>query len=229
MPKYINRLLRVLTPSQRAALEPLERIDLVPGQVLYEMEEPVTHFIFGERVLLSFIFVLGDGRAVDILTAGATLIGGHTTFQVPESLHRILIRAGGVGWRVPRERLLEAMDRDPAFRERLRALVHVMDRTMARNVACGREHTVEQRFCRLLLIARDAVESESLELSIPTFAEMLPVHRGHLSRLARTMTAAGMIGFDPQRRVVVRDSNAVLARACTCYRETAADKRRALT
>lgn len=228
MPRYRNRLLRALTPRQLAALEPLKRVELSAGQVLYRMEKPVTHFIFPERVLVSYVFVLGDGQAADVLTSGAAMIGGHTTFQVPESLHDIVIRVGGTGWRVPRRRLLRAMDRDPVFRERLRALVHVMDRTMARNVACRVRHSVEERFCRLLLIARDAIESDALHLSIPTMAEMLPVHRGHLSRLTQTMTAAGIIGQDEHRHVVLLNADAVLERACVCYRETAEDRRAVL-
>jgi CRP-like cAMP-binding protein len=229
MPEYSNRLLRVLTPEQRALLEPLERVTLRAGQVVYRMEQPVTHFIFPEGVLLSFVFILADGQAVDVLTSASTIIGGHTIFQVPESVHMILIRVGGGGWRVPRARLLDAMKRDPALFERLRALVHVMDRLMARNVACRSAHSVEQRFCRLLLIARDAVEGEQLPLSIPMIADMLSAHRGSLNRLARAISAEGVIAFDQHRHIELRDPAAVEARACVCYRETADDRAAALS
>lgn len=228
MPEYRNRLLRVLTPDQLALLEPLERVELPTGKIVYRMEEPVTHFILPDRVVVSMIFRLGDGHGVEVMTSGATLIGGHTVFQVPESLHDILTRVGGIGWRVPRDRLLAAIEEDRDLFIRVRAMVRLMDRAMATSVACRSVHTVEQRFARLLLIVRDGLYSIRIPLSVPTIAEMLSVNRSYLGRMAQSWAGQTLIAQN-RHWVELRDEAAIEAIACVCYREIAAERIRVLS
>jgi CRP-like cAMP-binding protein len=225
MPTSSNRLLRVLTPDQRALLEPLEPLELRAGDVIYRMDEPVTHFILPEKMLVSLVFLLSDGQRVEMMQGGRALLGGHTLFQVPEGLHELLVRIGGIGWRVPRERVLAAMERDVPLFLRLRALVHLMDRTMATSVACLSVHSIEQRFARLMLHVRDTIEDTRIPLSVPTIAEMLPANRSHLQRLMKTFDARGIIIANRQQ-VELRDLQALTAMSCGCYHELAAERDR---
>lgn len=218
----------MLTPEQLALLEPLERVPLRTGEMIARIEVPVTHFIFPESVIVSMIFTLGDGHAVEVMTSGSTLIGGHTVFQVAESLHDILIRVGGAGWRVPRDRLLTAIRQDDALFLRVRALVHLMDRAMATSVACRNVHNVEQRFARLLLIVRDGLYSTHIPLSVPTMADMLSANRSYIARIAQRWTRDGLLSQN-RHWVEIRDEAAMENAACVCYRDIANERLRVLT
>jgi CRP-like cAMP-binding protein len=220
-----NRLLRVLTPDQRALLEPLELVELRAGEVIYRMEDPVTHFILPEKMLVSLVFTLSDGQRVDMMEGGRALLGGHTLFQVPEGLHELLVRIGGFGWRVPRERVLAAMEQNPPLFARLRALVHLMDRTMAQSMACRSVHSIEQRFARLMLHIFDTIEDAHIQLSVPVIAQMLPANRSYLQRLMRGLAAQGIITTNRQH-IELNDLRALAAISCRCHRELVVQRER---
>jgi len=88
---------------------------------------------------------------------------------------------------------------------------------LARNAACNRIHTVQQRAARWLLSTSDRMRSPTFVLTQEFLAQMLAVRRASVSGVAGRLADAGCIRY-VRGTVTVLDREALLARACDCYR-----------
>lgn len=219
MPEYRNRVLRSLTPEQLALLEPIVPVVLRARQIVYRVEEPVTHIYFVERGLMSLIRPLSDGKRVEIWTSGGSMAGGNTLFQVPESLHDVVMRTEAIAWRISRETIHAAMRADPALERRFKAWVHYIDVTIAQSAACQRVHTVPQRLCRQFLAFREILGGDRFEVSPHALSLMLTRSRSKTSRILAEFAAQGLIVHD-RRSVKILDWSGIAAQSCACFAES---------
>jgi CRP-like cAMP-binding protein len=87
----------------------------------------------------------------------------------------------------------------------------------AQGVACNRLHSIEQRFCRWMLMTQDRVGRDSFPLTQEFIAQMLGVRRAGVSVVASTIQKAGLIAY--QRGTMrILDRAGLEAASCECYR-----------
>lgn len=227
MPEYQNRFLRSLTPEQLALLEPIEPMILRARQVLYRLDDPVTNLIFVERGLMSSIRPLSDGKRVEIWTSGGTMAGGNTLFQVPESLHDLIMRTEAIAWRISRETIHAAMRANAALERRFKAWVHYVDATIAQSAACQRVHTVPQRLCRQFLAFHEILGGNRFAVTPHMLSRMLTRSRPQTNKILVEFTKAGLITHN-RRSVEILDWEGVKERSCACFAESYAGAVRAL-
>jgi CRP-like cAMP-binding protein len=82
--------------------------------------------------------------------------------------------------------------------------------------ACNALHVAEARFCRWLLMLRERVGTDTLNLTHEFLAEMLGVQRPTVTLIARTLQTAGLIRY---RRGLVEivDRAGLEETSCECY------------
>lgn len=227
MPEYKNRVLRSLTPEQLALLEPITPVVLRAGQVIYRVEEPVTNLFFVERGLMSFFRPMSDGKRVEIWISGGTMIGAPTLFQVPESVHELVMRTEAIAWRISRETIHAAMRADAALERRFKAWVHYIDVTIAQSAACQRVHTVPQRLCRQFLAFREILGGDRFEISPHALSGMLTRSPSQTNKILAAFVRTGLITHD-RKSVEIIDWTGIKARSCACFDESYAAAVRAL-
>jgi len=93
---------------------------------------------------------------------------------------------------------------------------HVLFNHVAQSAACNQSHTLQQRYCRWMLMTQDRMQSDEFFLTQEVLAEMLGVQRTGLSAAAVALQRAGLIAY--RRGVVtILDRAALRRRACECY------------
>lgn len=225
MTEYRNRYLRAFTLTQIKALQ-LEPYRLARGKHPYRAGEAVSHMIFMESGLGSTIQLLGCGRSIEIWTYGGPfgMIGTHTILADPKSLFDYLARTDITGWKASREAIHAAMAQDADFADRMQLLSSVTLLAISKVAACRGYHSREQRLHRLLLMLHEALETTKLVLSRQTLADMVPMSRNHLYRVAESSHAFRLA----QRHIEIIDVDALAQLACACFSEVVRDRRQAL-
>jgi CRP-like cAMP-binding protein len=87
---------------------------------------------------------------------------------------------------------------------------------MVQTAACNRHHTVEQQFCRWLLLSIDRLPVNELTMTEGLIANMLGVRQDGVTGVAEKLQNEGLICYEGGH-ITVLDRKGLEARACECY------------
>jgi CRP-like cAMP-binding protein len=87
---------------------------------------------------------------------------------------------------------------------------------MAQTSACNRHHSLDQQFCRWLLLSLDRLPSNELIMTQELIANMLGVRREGVTEAAGNIHKAGLINYR-RGHITVIDRQGLEARVCECY------------
>jgi CRP-like cAMP-binding protein len=215
-----NHLLAALPAKELLSLQPhLERITLVRGSTLFDVDDSVTRVYFIETGVASLFAAIKKRVIMGVATVGregavgldTLLMGGDSAL----GCFRVLIPGSALAvaaWFL-RTRLRES----PNLRAACEACAQTMFVQMLQTVPCNRLHPVGQRCARWLLMCGDHTESDTFELTRECLAEMLGVTQSSLTPIVRELEQAGLICYR-NSAVTVLDYRALEAAACECYR-----------
>jgi len=213
-----NRILLALPQTVFEAIEPdLEIVDLVRGQIIYHVDSPINHVYFVDHGLISLIKTMRDGRTVEIGAIGLEgLAGSEALLGIENAILESIVQIPGAAFRIGCNVFRQEMARSDVLRALVQNYAHFAVTQLAQTAACNRLHSLDERFCRWLLIAHDNARSDSFRLTHEFLAMMLGVQRTGISLAANTLQRAGLIRY---RRgiVTITDRPALEAAACECY------------
>ncbi len=87
---------------------------------------------------------------------------------------------------------------------------------VTQTAACNACHSIEARCARWLLITRDRMHTDELELTQEFLARMLGVRRVGVTVAAGNLRAQGLIAYS-RGRIVILDPERLPGSACDCY------------
>ena len=226
MPEILNEVLRSLTLDQLDMLRPIEPVTYAAGSVIYCQNEDITHLVFTDTGLFSTLRLIEaeDNRAVEIWCNGGrfAVIGAHTLLhREAASLYEYVARVEMTAWLVRREALHHVMARDSDFAERMQRLNRITHAGIGQVAACRAVHNDEQRLCRQLLMISAALESDRLPVQAQILADMIPMSRQHLYKLAARLRHVFRLTVPG---VEVVDKAALVRRACRCFQQADAER-----
>jgi CRP-like cAMP-binding protein len=213
-----NKLLASLSHEDVQLLIPhLSPVQLAQGAVLAEPGVTVDHAFFPSSGAVSLLVVMHDGKAIETGTVGREgVVGamsgiGPCKWQV-RAIAQLPMFAGRI--------------HSTEFRKAVSSSKAIADLCLSSNeglltqariaAACNAVHRLEARFCRWLLQARDAAESDTIMLTHDFLAQILGVRRTSVTEVANTIQAIG--GITCSRRVIkIIDLEVVKALSCECY------------
>jgi CRP-like cAMP-binding protein len=197
-------------------LGPIEPVTYRAGTAVYRTNEPISHLIFVDRGLFTMARRIENGqRPVIVSAAGgpSSILGLHTLMHPAPSLYDqnalTLLR----GWTIHRDAIHAAISRDPVFGEEMQRLAHIVHAAIADRAACRGVHTVEQRYCRQLMIFYRAM------------GPVIPVRRSAMARIVAisrsrsfdiSANLGGIVTFHTNG-LVIDDPAALEQRACGCF------------
>ncbi len=214
-----NRLLGALPPEAFALVEPaLERVRLVPGQVLAEPGADVTHAHFPcGGTAISLITVMSDGRAAEAAQIGCEgAVGVIISAGNKPAFARSQVQVPGHALRLEAARFEEARLTSPALRDIVNRYADSLLAQVLQSVACNALHPVEARACRWLLTMQDRAASPELPLTQEHLAEQLGVRRTTVTRVMAELQAIGAIRHS-RGRVLVTSRGRLKRNSCECY------------
>jgi CRP-like cAMP-binding protein len=214
-----NYLLAALPAEAFERIAPhLERHSLSHGTVLHKPREEITDLYFPLDCLVSVTVTMRDGRTAETRMVGRGEMAGINAFMGGRETTRTecVVQIAGDAVCVPAEPLQEAFDRDPALRGVLLKYTQAVIAQVSQNAACNRLHTLEQRYARWLLEARDRIGSDDLRLTHEFLSAMLGVRRAGITEVSGAYQAQGLI---TQKRGLTRvtDARALETLSCECY------------
>jgi CRP-like cAMP-binding protein len=213
-----NRLLAALTHAEGEALARSSHlVELPSGAVVCEAGEEAEQIYFPLTGAVSLLVVLEHGKTLETATVGHD---GVVSAMAGFGLHVSQVRA------VVQSRMTAVRISSAAFRRltashrsiqdlcvRYNEILLAQARTIA---ACNNYHTVQQRFCRWVLLASDRVSPNDMRFTQESVAELLGARRSSVSDVASKLSSLDVLSYS-RGIVVVNDRASLRALSCECY------------
>ncbi len=224
-----NGLLAALPAADYDRLLPhLELSPLQLGWTVYRPGQRVAHMYFPTAGVVSRQHMMEDGSATASAIMGneglvgiPALMGGESPFE------QLVVQGAGFAYRVRADVLRAEFNRGGALQHLLLRYIHALLAQMGRSAACNGHHSIEQRYCRWLLLSLDRMSSNCLTMTQQRLADFLGVRRESVAATERSLHLAGL-ARSRRGALLVRERAGLEARVCECYRAEQAEFRRLL-
>ena len=210
-----NRILAAL-PKGSEWLQALEPVTLRAGMVLFEPDEAIEHVYFLNDALVSIVTMNSEGGTIEIGLVGNEGIVGVPAILGGVAPYRAVVQMGGNAFRVRGERIYDEFRRNPFLRDLLLKYTNAYLIQVAQSSICNCYHTLQERVCRWLLVARDAARSDVLLLTHDVIARLLGTRRASVTVAAGLMQRAGLIKMG-RGQITILDPRGLEAMSCECY------------
>jgi CRP-like cAMP-binding protein len=213
-----NHILTALPEEIYERLLPhLEPVSIPLGDVLYESGIQMHHIYFPVTSIVSLLYVMENGASAEIAIVGNEGFVGISLFMGGESaLNRAVVQSSGEAYRLPGRILKDEFERGGPLQHLFLRYTQALLTQMAQTAACNRHHTLDQQFCRWLLLSIDRLPSNELVMTQELIANMLGVRREGVTEAAGNVQKAGLISYQ-RGHITVLDREGLEARVCECY------------
>jgi len=222
-----NHILQSLPPDIFAGLQPhMRRVQLKRGQVLQEHNRPMGQVYFIERGMAVLLArTKRDGQVGVAIIGRPGLVGVPVVMGITRSPHRCVMEVKGEALQIGAQAFRWAMDESPAFRQQLMNYLHALLVQQSQTVLCNVRHGLMERLTRLLLLARDRLDDDTIPLTHDLLSMMLGVRRAGITMALERLERRGAV--QRQRGAVeIVDRNLIERSTCECYRIIAREYQR---
>ena len=195
----------------------LEDIALERDQVLFQVDEPISHVYFPHEGVVSLQVHGADGAVVEAATIGNEgMVGLGGLLANDVSYTRQLVQLPGPAARVARDAFLAAVNRSATLRGFLASHADAFAAQVLQTSACNAQHSTEERMARWLLMAFDRCGTDRINLTHDDLAVAFGVRRPTVTLIVRSLQAAQIL--DTTRgTIAVIDRPGLEQISCDCY------------
>ncbi|MBT0963437.1 Crp/Fnr family transcriptional regulator [Denitromonas sp. IR12] len=187
------------------------------GHVLYESGAQMRHIYFPTTAIVSLLYVMEDGASAEIAVVGNEGVVGVSLFMGGETTpSRAVVQSAGLAYRLPGQLLKDEFLRAGPMQRLLLRYTQALITQMAQTAVCNRHHSLDQQFCRWLLLSLDRLPTNELVMTQELIANMLGVRREGVTEAAGNVQRAGLIEYR-RGHIAVLDRAGLEARTCECY------------
>ena len=200
----------------------LERVELSPGEILYESGRPVQYVYFPTTAIVSLLYIMENGTTAEIAVIGNDGMVGIALVMGGDAMpNRAMVLCAGTAYRLNSRLLMSEYNRiggrrAGALQHLLLRYTQVLIAQMSQNAACNRHHSIEQQLCRWLLSYLDRSPSNKLIMTHELIANTLGVRREGITIAAGRLQQDGLISYR-RGHITVLDRKGIEKRACECY------------
>ena len=220
-----NNLLRRLNTADYALIAPhLAPEEANANDLLYSPGDDVeiVHFPCGPS-LASYLVANEDGRDVETILVGREgAVGGIVSEGFLPAYTRIMVKFSGPFVRLHIGKLDAAKMQSKTLRNVFARYADCMLAQIFQSTACNAIHSIEQRTAKWIISAMERTEdADTVPLTHEQLATLLGVGRSYTSRVIQIFKAEGIL--DTRRgSILVRNRDALRARACLCHEQVKA-------
>lgn len=213
-----NGVLAALPQAEYDRLSPyLRPINLVQGETLYNVGEPIQTVYFHDSGMTSMVVTSDEGTDVEVGIVGREgVVGAGPGLTNTGSPCATMIQVAGRGYVMPVDVLKAEFKRGGVFQDLLLRHIQALSVMMGQCGLCNRLHSIEERLSRWLLMAADQTGSEKLDLTQEFIANMLGTRRSGVTVAAGMLRAAGLIEYS-RGCITITDREGLESSACECY------------
>jgi len=162
-----NRLLTALPREDAERLLPqLTPVTLALGDVLYEPDRAMAYLYFPTTAVVSLIYTMVDGTTAEMGLVGNEGVVGIALFMGGDTTpNRAIVQVAGDGFRLRAPILRAEFQRGGAVQLALLRYTQALITQISQTAVCNRLHSIEQRLCRWLLLTRDRVPADAVQMT----------------------------------------------------------------
>lgn len=212
-----NRILKALPPKEYRIVAPqLKSVVLPKGIVLYEAGERVGQVYFPEEAMISYLSGTAEGESIEVCVVGNEGVAGLASLLADSTAFRAVVQIPGAAYAIGREFLRREFKRCEVLHRVLLHYTNALLIQVAQTAVCNKFHSVEERFCRWLLMAQDRVDSDKLPLTQDAMARILGSRRASVTVAAGILQKKGIIRYS-RGIITILDRRYLESAACECY------------
>lgn len=195
----------------------IEEFDMPLGLVLSESGIKISYLYFPATAIVSLLYNLKNGSSAEIAVVGnegcvgvSILMGGNST------LSTAVVQSAGKSYRIKSNHVLDEFNKSRGVMQLLLRYTQSLITQMTQTAVCNRHHTLDQQFCRWLLLSLDRLPSNELVMTQELIANMLGVRREGVTEAALKVQKAGFIKYI-RGHITILDRLGLERRTCECY------------
>ncbi len=212
----VNKILASLPQSAQKWTQLLEPVTLRSGMILSEPDVPIDHVYFLGDALVSLISTSAEGSTIEIGVIGHEGMVGVPSILGGVSPYQAVVQIGGHAQRLQRHLMDAEFRKNPVLRDLLLKYTNSFLIQVAQSSICNCYHPLQERLCRWILVARDAAQSDRLEVTHDLMARLLGTRRASVTVAAGLLQRAGLIKTG-RGQLTVTDRPGLEAMSCECY------------
>jgi CRP-like cAMP-binding protein len=223
-------LLDALSPAEQVRIYPqLEWITLPLGFALYESGLSQKYAYFPGNAVVSLQCLMTNGNGAETAAVGAEGMVGTPIVMGADSTHgRAVVKFAGMGFRLKAQVIRREFDRAGRLMKLLLRYIQALITQTSQNAVCTRHHSIDQRFCRSLLMSLDRTLSTEMLLTQDLLANLLGTRRESVTETAGRLQKAGLIRY-ARGHITIIDRGGLEKHSCECYAVTKRECGRLLT
>ncbi len=216
--KEQNWLFKSLPLAEWERLLPyIQPFDMPLGLVLSESGDKMNYVYFPTTAIVSLLYGLENGSSAEIAVVGnegcvgvAIFMGGQST------LSSSVVQSAGKSYRIKAGVILEEFGKAGPMMHLFLRYTQALITQMSQTAVCNRHHTLDQQFCRWLLLSLDRLTSNDLVMTQELISNMLGVRREGVTEAALKVQKAGLISYS-RGHIKILDRKGLEHRTCECY------------
>jgi len=216
--KEQNWLFKSLPIAEWEQLTPhIQAFDMPLGLVLSESGDKMSHLYFPTTAIVSLLYGLENGSSAEIAVVGNEGCVGISLFMGGQStLSSAVVQSAGKSYRINAQVIMSEFDKAGALMHLFLRYTQALITQMSQTAVCNRHHTLDQQFCRWLLLSLDRLTSNELVMTQELIANMLGVRREGVTEAALKVQKAGLISY-ARGHIKIIDRPGLERRTCECY------------
>lgn len=213
-----NRLLSAMAGDIQKRIFPyIELTPLSCGKVLYEAGDTMRDVYFPTDATVALLHKMESGASAGILMVGNEgLVGAGQVMGENTAYCRAVVLSAGNAYRLSGQCLKEEFNRHGDLLMLVLLYTQTLITQMGQVAVCNRHHTIEQRFCRWLLMALDRQQGNLLTATHQLIADTLGVRRESVSDAAGKLQKRGAITYG-RGHINVLSRSKLEHLSCECY------------
>jgi CRP-like cAMP-binding protein len=212
-----NRILKALPPKEHRILSAqLKPVVLTKGSVLYEAGQRITHVYFPETAMISYLSGTSEGETIEVCVVGNEGIVGLASLLADSTAFRAVVQISGDAYSLSQDLLRKEFKRCDVLHNLVLDYTNALLVQVAQTAVCNKFHSVQERFCRWLLMASDRIGSSQLPMTQDAMARVLGSRRASVTVVAGALQRKGAIRYT-RGVVTILDRKYLESAACECY------------
>src|SRR5579885_1413296 len=200
----------------------LEKVTLESEQVVIHRGERMSFVLFPLSCVLAKLVGNTDTKGIEVGVVGKEgVLPLYLFLGFAHSPFTIIVQNGGAALRMTAKSFHAEVAKCQRLQELFLRYTGEFLGQISHSAACNRLHSVEQRYCRWLLMTHDRVGTDEFMLKQAFVGKALGVRRMSITPTAKKLEQAGFIKYS-RGRITILNRNGIEGLACDCYRQTVA-------
>ena len=214
----MNRFIEALPIDARHILDKhLREVDLIKGQVLHRIDEPVDNIYFPHSGLISLMVIMESGETADVSLIGRSgFVCSGVALDAQDAIDQATVEVPGRASAIGTRSFIDAYRSNESLQtmvNRHQALHLAEGRQLT---ACNAIHSAEKRLCRWLAQAYDQTGMDEIQITQEALGRMVSVRRTTINKVYNDLEDDGLISVN-RGGVRIANSAELQRRSCECY------------